>query len=184
MDLETPYSHPFRRANLAQRKPTRFSLAPDAEALAAIAQALGITKICRATFKGEIRPLGRTDFGLDAVLEAEVVQPCITSLEPVVTQLRENVRRHYVADWKTPEAEEYEVPEDDSQEPLGEVIDAGQVMVEAIILALPLYPRAKGAQPIDITVSAPGTEPLTEEKLKPFAGLADLLHKPDGKSSG
>ena len=171
------YSHPFRRAGLAQRKPTRFLLAPDAAALAAIAGALGITCVNRASFTGEIRPMGRTDFMLEAVLEAEVVQPCIITLAPVTTAIREAVTRRYLADWQEPEAEESEVPEDDSAEPLGEVIDVGAAMVEALALALPLYPRAEGAEWGSFSHAAPGAEPLTEEKLRPFSGLAGLLKK-------
>ncbi len=176
-DEKLPYFHPFRRATLAQRKPTRFALNPDAQQLAAIAATLGISAIRRASFRGEIRPLGRADFGLEAVLEAEVVQPCVATLAPVTTAIRETVSRRYLADWQDPEAEESEVPEDDSIEPLGEVIDAGVVMTEALTLALPLYPRAKGAVAGDIVATPPGAEPLTDEALRPFAGLADLFKK-------
>ena len=171
------YSHPFRRAALAQRKPTRFALAPDAAALASIAAALNLTRLTRASFKGEIRPMGRADFTLEAVLEAEVVQPCIITLAPVTTAIRETVTRRYVADWKEPDAEESEVPEDDSTEPLGEVIDVGAVLAEALALALPLYPRAEGAELGVFSHTPPGAEALQDEKLRPFAGLADLLKK-------
>ena len=177
MDTTPAYSHPFRRAALAQRKPTRFALTPDAQALAAIAEALGLISISRAGFRGEIRPLGRADFALEAVLEATVVQPCVATLAPVTTVIRETVSRRYLAEWKEPEAEESETPEDDSIEPLGEVIDAGAVMVEALVLALPLYPRAKGAMAGDAMAAPPGAEPLTDAALRPFSGLADLMKK-------
>ncbi len=184
MDDALPYSHPLRRTGLAQRKPTRFSLAPDAAESGRIAAALGITEVRNATFKGEIRPLGRTDFGLEAVLDAEVVQPCVSTLVPVVTRLHETVLRRYQADWQEPDAEECEMPEDDSLEPLGEVIDVGAVMVEAIALALPLYPHAPGAGPADVTVTAPGAEPLSNDRPKPFADLARLLKKADKDDAG
>jgi uncharacterized metal-binding protein YceD (DUF177 family) len=85
--------------------------------------------------------------------------------------------RRYLADWVEPEAEESEVPEDDSVEPLTEVIDAGAVLAEALALALPPYPRAPGAEFGELTAAAPGAEPLTDEKLRPFAGLAELMKK-------
>lgn len=177
MDETLAYSHPFRRANLAQRKPTRFALMPDAQALATIAKALGLIGITRASFRGQIKPLGRADFALEAVLEATVVQPCVATLAPVTTVIREPVSRRYLADWKEPDAEESETPEDDSAEPLGDVIDAGAVMVEALVLALPLYPRADGASAGDVVAAPPGAKPLTDAALRPFAGLADLLKK-------
>ncbi len=36
------------------------------------------------------------------------------------------------------------MPEDETQEPLPEIIDIGAVATEALELALPLYPRAPG----------------------------------------
>ena len=173
--VDGPFSHPFRRATLAQRKPTRFDLAPDADARAAIAADLGLIALPHVRLKGELRPVGRHDFALEAELEADVVQPCVITLQPVATRLSEKVARRYLADWQPPEAEESEVPEDDTTEPLGDEIDAGAVLVEALSLALPLYPRAEGVEFDGALAAEAGAEPLTDEKMKPFAGLADLL---------
>jgi uncharacterized metal-binding protein YceD (DUF177 family) len=172
-----PYSHPFRTAALAQRKPTRFELAPGPDECAALAAALGLIDLPSVRLTGEIRPTGKRDFVLEAELMAEVVQPCVVTLAPVAARLREPVLRRYLADWVEPEAEESEVPEDDSVEPLTEVIDAGAVLAEALALALPPYPRAPGAEFGELTAAAPGAEPLTDEKLRPFAGLAELMKK-------
>lgn len=177
MSEPLPYTHPLRRAALPQRKPTRFDLQPDAAERAALAQALGLLDLPEVRLKGELTPSGRADYALTAQLEAQVVQPCIITAEPVATRLSEAVTRRYVSDWQAPEAEEIEMPEDDSVEPLGEVIDLGHVLTEALSLALPLYPRAEGAEFGSQQVAEPGAEPLTEEKMRPFAGLADLLKK-------
>lgn len=175
MTDSVPFSHPFRRAGLAQRKPTRFDLAPTDADRAAIAADLGLIELPHLRFKGEIRPQGRADFTLEARLEAEVVQACVVTLAPVPATIAEDIRRRFIADWQEPEGEEMEMPEDDTTEPLGDVIDAGLVLTESLALALPLYPRADGAEFTGQVVAEPGTEPLTDEKLKPFAGLADLL---------
>lgn len=179
-----PYSHPIRRAALPQRKPTRFDLAPDADERAAIATALGLLDLPALRLRGELRPAGRADFTLAAQLDADVVQACIVTLEPVAAHLSEPVARRYLADWQEPEAEETEVPEDDTIEPLGEAIDLGAVLTEALALALPAYPRAPGAEFAGQIAATPGTEPLTDEKIRPFAGLADLLGKPGGPKTG
>lgn len=178
MTEKPPYEHLFRRTGLAQRKPTRFDLTPSADERAAIAAELGLIALPSVRLKGEIRPAGKADFLLEATLEAEVVQACVITLAPVGAQVREKVQRRFVADWKEPEAEECEVPEDDTTEPLGDAIDAGGVLVESLMLALPLYPRAPDAAFAGFIAAEPGAEPLTEERLKPFAGLADLLKKP------
>ncbi len=69
-----------------------------------------------------------------------------------------------------PEAEETEMP-DDEIEPLGQFIDPGEVAVEALALALPLYPRAAGAE----LVGDADAEPEPDETRRPFAGLDKLL---------
>ena len=69
------------------------------------------------------------------------------------------------------------MPEDDTAEPLPEVIDLTEVTREALALALPLYPRAPGAELGEAVFAAPGTAPIRDEDLKPFAGLAALKAK-------
>ena len=66
------------------------------------------------------------------------------------------------------------MPEDDSVEALPEVIDLGAVMIEALSLALPLYPHAEGAERIEISVTEPGRDAMSDEEARPFAGLASL----------
>jgi uncharacterized metal-binding protein YceD (DUF177 family) len=175
MTADAPYSHPFRIAALAQRKPTRFDLIPSVVERSAIAAALGLIDLPHARLKGEIRPVGRHDFTLEAELVADVVQPCVITLAPVSSHISDHVSRRYLADWTEPVGEESEVPEDDTAEALPEIIDAGQILIEALSLALPLYPRADGAEFAGVTAAETGADPLTDEKLKPFAGLADLL---------
>lgn len=174
---DRPLSHPFRVATLPTRKPQRFALAPDAPTLAAVAEDLGITAVSAMRFEGEIRAHGRNDFFMEARLTATVTQPCVISLEPVVTKIDAEVRRHYTADFKIADNDEAEIPDDDTLEPLGEVIDAGEVAVEELSLALPPYPRAKDAELGEAVFAEPGSAPLKDEDLKPFAGLASLKDK-------
>ncbi|AMY69744.1 YceD family protein [Frigidibacter mobilis] len=175
-----PWSHAFRVAELASRKPTRFALALDEAALAALAEDLGLLQIGKLTFRGELVPKGRHDWELTAHLGASVVQACIVTLAPVQTRIDEEVKRRYLADLPQIEADEVEMPEDDTVEPLPQVIDTGAVMAEALALALPLYPRAPGADLGAVQGTPPGAEPIIEEKLRPFAGLADLLKQRGG----
>lgn len=76
------------------------------------------------------------------------------------------------------------MPEDDSVEPLPDVIDVGVVATEALALALPLYPRAEGAELGEAVFTAPGEAPLRDGDLKPFAGLAALKDRLGGGNSG
>ncbi|WP_022703527.1 YceD family protein [Pseudorhodobacter ferrugineus] len=178
-----PLSEAFKAASLSSRKPTRFDLIPSAQARAAVADYLGILAIKKMRFVGAISPKGRHDFALGAVLEAVVEQACAITLEPVVTTIREDVLRVYLAKWDYPTGDEVEIPDDDTTEALGEEVDIGHVAVEALSLALPPFPRAPGAILDVAEFSAPGTAPLRDADLKPFAGLAALkakLENPDG----
>ncbi|MFM2354622.1 MAG: hypothetical protein RLZZ528_358 [Pseudomonadota bacterium] len=175
MSRTEPGRTSYRVADLAARKPTRFSLSPDPAMRAGLARDLSILGVDGLSFRGEIRPIGRHDWELRAELSARVVQACIVTLEPVTTAIREDVVRRYLHDLPEPDAEETEMPEDDTVEPLPEVIDLLTVLTEALALALPLYPRAEGAD-----AALPAAEPVE----KPFAGLADLLRGKGETPSG
>ncbi len=174
-----PFSHPFRVPDLAARKPTRFDIRPDAAAKARIAAALDIPAVETAHIQGELRSAGKRDWVLEARLDATVTQTCVVTLAPVTTRIEEAVVRRYLADMPEPQGDEVEMPEDDSAEPLGDIIDVGAVLVEALALALPPYPRVEGAELGSISATAPGAEPLGDEVTRPFAGLADLMKKRD-----
>lgn len=164
----------FAVADLSQKKPTRFVIEPSAEARAALAQDLGISGVKKLRFEGKLTPRGKRDWILEGHLGATVVQPCVVTLDPVTTRLEESVSRHYSADYAAPEEEEVELGEDDTTEPLSDVIDAGTVMAEALALALPLYPRADGASLENRVFTEPGKAPMTDEDARPFAGLSAL----------
>ncbi len=169
-----PFSAPFRVADLAARKPTAFDLAPDAAALGAIAAAVGADAIRKLRFRGTLVPQGRHDWMLEAMLGATVVQPCVVSLEPVVTRIDEPVRRSYLRDLPPVAEGEIEMPQDDTVEPLGPVIDPAAVMIEALALAMPLYPRSAQAGPVEAEFAPPGVAPLRAADIRPFAGLEAL----------
>lgn len=169
----------FRTGGLSPRKPTRFAYEADAGALAAFAADLRLLALRSLRLTGEIMPSGRNELVLTAQLVAEADQPCVVTLVPVRARINEPVRRRYVADLSPPEGDEVEMPEDDSVEPMPEMIDLAVIAVEALALALPLYPRAPGAELGPTVAAGEGVAPLTDADLKPFAGLAALTRKPD-----
>lgn len=177
-----PQTHLLRVASLPTRKPHRFRLKPSADARAKLAEELDITAIADLTFEGEIRAAGKDDFRLEGQLRATVEQPCVVTLAPVVSKIDAPVRRHYIADFVMPDAEESEMPEDDTQEPRPEVIDLIALAAEELALSLPPYPRAEGASLGEAVYTAPGTDPLKDSDLRPFAGLQALKDKLKGDS--
>lgn len=174
-------SHALRVADLRHARATRFDITPSASELDALRDNLGLTDLRKVRFTGEISPLGKRDWHLTARLGATVVQPCVATLEPVTTRVETEVERQYLAEFEDPDEPEAEMPDDDNVEALGTHIDPLAVLSESLSLALPLYPRANGTDPVSLQITEPGKEALRDEDTKPFAALAKLKDsmKPD-----
>ena len=169
---------------LSSHGETPFLLEPDAETRAALAQELRADAIRKLRFEGAVSPRGRDGWALTGTLGATVVQPCVVTLEPVTTRIDAPVERRFVPARQigSPEAgSETEMPEDDTIEPLGEVIDLAAIMAEALSLNMPAYPRKDGVELGEAVYAEDGVEPLRDEDLKPFARLAALQSKLTGE---
>jgi uncharacterized metal-binding protein YceD (DUF177 family) len=172
----------LRTGGLSPRKPTRFSYRPDADLRRRLAVDLGLLALHQLEMTGEITPSGRDELVLTARLTASVDQACVVSLAPVRAAVGEDLRRRYVAGLDTPDTDEVEMPEDDSVEPMPEVIDLAEVAAEALALALPEYPRAPGVEFAPVVHAAQGATPLTDADLRPFAALQSLAGKLSDKA--
>jgi uncharacterized metal-binding protein YceD (DUF177 family) len=175
---------------LTKRKRTQIDLCPDSAQTRALMQDLKLNGLRKVSLKGQLTPTGKHDFLLVTELGATAVQPCTITLEPVTTRIETEITRRFVADMPEhgaeADAEEDEfggtaMLEDDSIEPLGRAIDLWRVLSEALALELPDYPRADGAELGTVNVTEPGKTALDEEAIKPFAGLAALKDKLEGK---
>ncbi|CUH44509.1 MULTISPECIES: DUF177 domain-containing protein [Ruegeria] len=164
----------LRVADLPQNAPTPFDLRPDSKGLDAIKTELGLLGLRKLSFVGDVRAQGKRDWILAGKLGATVIQPCVVTLEPVTTRIDIPVSRVYLKDWQNPDEPEFEIPEGDETEALGAEIDPASVMIEALSLALPQYPRKDGAELEQAGYTEPGKQAMTDEDAKPFAGLANL----------
>ena len=166
---------PLRVADLNGRRALAFHLRPESGARSALALDLGIEKIRKIDFRGTLTPDGRHDWRLEGTLGATVVQACIISAEPVQTRIDTSVIRSYRREMPASSGPDSEIPDDDTLEPLGAVIDPGAVMTEALALALPDYPRAEGA-----TLPESALDGLGDDlRRNPFAVLQALKDTKD-----
>lgn len=161
-------------ARLAKNEKTLFRIRPDAAAVDRLKGELDLLGLRKLRFEGELTPEGRSDWRLNGMLGATVVQPCSVTLAPVTTRIDVPIIRRYVAGFEMPSEAESEMPEDDSTEALPEMVDLMELLAEELAIALPDFPRAEGAELGEKIFTEPGVEPLTEEASKPFAGLAAL----------
>lgn len=169
----------LRVAHLRARGEQAFDLVPSAATRKMIAEELGLSDLRKLRLQGRVSADG-ADCVLDAHLGATVVQPCVVTLDPVTTRIDETVTRRFSPEADRPEdlgGDEMEMPEDDTLEPLEPDIDLNRVLIEALSLALPPWPRRDDAELGRATAAADGVEPLTDEDTKPFAGLAALRDK-------
>lgn len=172
----------LRVAELSNRRANRFRRAPDEDTTRALAETLGAEALRKLALTGEVKPVSN-GWRLEAHLGATAVQNCVVTLEPVSTRIERDVVRTYLPAQQLDSPEpgsETEVPEDDSVEPLGEVIDLDAVMLEALALALPDYPRKEGVEIGQALYAEDGVVPMTDEDARPFAGLKELRDKLGG----
>lgn len=164
-------------ARLGRATDTEFTFEPDAEARADIAQELSLRGLKKVRLTGNLRAVDRYDWHLTARLGATAVQECVVTLDPVTTRIDKDVVRNYLADLPEPTEEDFEIPEDDTIEALPKSLDLRELLIEALALALPDFPRAPGVELGQAVFAAPGVRPMSDEDAKPLAGLAALRDK-------
>ena len=188
MATSQPGKAQIRVADLNDRASRPFLIVPEADQLTALGAELGLSALRKLRFEGQLHPDGSRGWRLAGHIGATVVQPCVVTLAPVTTRVEEDVLRIYTPDIITPaqveddDGEGAPMPEDDALEPLPAVIDLEEVMAEALALALPQYPRAEDVELGEAVYTKKGTKPMTDEDIKPFAGLAGLRAKLAGGS--
>ena len=87
------------------------------------------------------------------------------------------LRRFLPQDTDGIEGTEVEIPEDENIDILGEIISPAAVLLEALALAIPDYPRVAGAEPAELQHSAPGIRAMQDADARPFAKLAAFRDK-------
>lgn len=170
-------THILALARLGRASDTGFSVEPDAAARKKIANDLSLRGLRKLRLTGTLVAVGKYDWHLKARLGATAVQECVVTLEPVTTRIDTDFTRSYLVDVPEPTIEDFEVPDDDTVEPLPQTLNLLELMAEALALALPDYPRADGVELGTAVFAAPGVQPMTDEDAKPLAGLAGLRDK-------
>jgi uncharacterized metal-binding protein YceD (DUF177 family) len=168
----------IRLSDTKSRGTVGFKLVLTKEELEKLIAELSLLGLKRVQLEGTLKPNGRRDWHLSAQLGATVIQPCVVTLEPVTTRISASVERIYADDLPDlSHVEEVEMPEDDRVESIPEILDLRDLLAEALSLELPAYPRSPNADTVEMSVAPLGAEPITDEVIKPFAGLKSLMDK-------
>lgn len=142
---------------------------------ASLAARLGLDEIPALACDLKVRRLAdQRTFEVDGVLDAEVVQRCVVTLEPFAAPVRDRFSLRFA-----PVAAVAELDldvEDDAPEPIeGDHLDLGEIAAQQLSLALDPHPRKPGAEIPDGTIDS--VEVPDTARKNPFAKLAELKHK-------
>ena len=176
---DTPILDAIIRIDRLPSEGRELEVAPDADALAAMAEQLKITtverfhaKLTAVRFRGGIRVLGQ--------LTARIVQPSVVTFEPVTQDIDEPVDRVFLPEpdkgHKTAPGAEIFVDLEDEEFPdyiEGNEVDLSVLLIETLALAIEPYPRLPGESLDSLGID------LGEEEEGPFAGLKLLKNPPD-----
>jgi uncharacterized metal-binding protein YceD (DUF177 family) len=146
----------------------RFEIAATVEERAGLAKRFALLELDRLAAKVKLTPLAGGYYRLAAEFEAELIQACTVTLEPIPIRIAEAFTLAY-----GPTEEGGEVVLDGDAEPVEPLddgmIDIGEAVAQQLSLALDPFPRAPGAM-VEGEVG-PAAEAPSES---PFAALARL----------
>ena len=154
-----------------------------AEECASLAQRFGIVSLDRLCADVMVRPSGeRGGVKLTGTFEADVVQSCVITQEPVVTSVKEAFNWLFRPEAKEENGvpgEELVLSHVEETEPLeGEELDMGECVAQYLGLALDPYPRLPDAQLPPELMGNAGTGAGKEETSEsPFSALQVLKNR-------
>ncbi|BBE71531.1 YceD family protein [Oharaeibacter diazotrophicus] len=170
---------PFARRVAVDRLPaegTTLTIEADEAERAGLAEIFDILAVGSIRATVTVKPWRRTGVKVTGVVDADVTQACVLTLEPVDEHVRETIEVTFLPAEEIVEPDpdeeiEIRVGEADPPEPFdGRSIDVGALVAEHVAVGLDPYPRAPGA------VFEPHIEddPEADVPPSPFAALAKL----------
>jgi uncharacterized metal-binding protein YceD (DUF177 family) len=161
-------------------KELRFEV--DEATRAKLAARMGIVELKRLAGVASIRPYRKEGLTLDCRFEADLVQSCVVTLDPVDEHVDEEFRQRYLPahlldlpSAKAPDSQReiaVDIEADDAPEPMAAGgIDVGEAVAERLALALDPYPRKPGAS---FDTPPEEVDDASESRPNPFAALEKL----------
>jgi uncharacterized metal-binding protein YceD (DUF177 family) len=165
----------------------KVNLSADPVELRAIARRFDLAEVRSLHGHGRIERLEEAaELVFRGWLEADVVQTCVVSLEPVPAKIRRPVERRYrpgatravaLARLQPSGMVDLDDAEDEVEPLIGREIDLGEALAEELALALDPYPRVAGAAMVETDALGPHVSLGRAEPGKPFAALRQLQDK-------
>lgn len=183
-DIDRAFSYDVNVGHVSSN-PVSVKLEADKRERAALARLWNVTAVHALSAELEVQRWKRDGVRVGGTVKAEVEQPCVVTLEPVVQTIAEPVSALFVPEGSrlarmTPDSDGEVLVEADGPdlpEPFtGDSIDLGAVAAEFVAMAIDRYPRMPGA--IFDGVDESGAEKEPEPARSPFAALKGWKGKP------
>jgi len=162
------FSRPVRLVRVGTEPLCRQIAATEAECKA-LARRFDLVALDRLTAAVELLRHGSAMFLMRAAFDAEFVQSCVVTLDPV----KGAVSGRFTLLFGPPEAEAEAagtVGDEVAFEPLvGDIVDIGEAVAQELALALPPFPRSPDA--------ADEAAPAAPDQSGPFAALSRLVER-------
>jgi uncharacterized metal-binding protein YceD (DUF177 family) len=146
----------------------RFPIEASEGERAALARRFGLQEVGRLVAEVRLTRLAGAAVRLDAKLEADVVQSCVVTLDPVPAHVTDTFTVVYTPNLDQAEQVELTAEEEDVERLDGDTIDIGEAVAQQLSLALDPYPHAPGAA---LPAEAGGGRDPADH---PFAALAKI----------
>lgn len=159
------------------------SFEADEKACKRLARRYGILEVVRLAGTARVRPYRKEGLTLECHFEAELVQNCVVTLDPVKQSVDEEFTQRYLPEHligpqtTVPDSDRevtIDIEAEDSPEPMSAgKIDVGEAVAERLALAIDPYPRKTG---VNYDAPSPSEEggDASESKPNPFAVLEKL----------
>lgn len=175
------FSYKINVAHLSA-KPVRVKLEADDEEKRHLADRWGVSSVESVTADLEVIRWKRDGVRIKGTVEAHITQSCVVTLDPVTTQIVENIEALFVPEGsrlarvETSDIGEMIIDAEGPDAPetyQGDIIDVAQICEEFIVLSIDPYPRLEG-----VSMPAEANVPDEDDEVEsPFAGLSEYKSK-------
>lgn len=142
-----------------------------------LAERFSLIELPKLEAKLSVKPARGRMFEVEGAMQADVVQRCVVTLEPLPAHIAQQIQVLYAEpEWlENEDGHEVDMDVEETEAIVNGVIDLGELVAQHLGIALDPYPRKKGVAYVEAEYGDAG------DKVNPFAKLAALTKKGEEK---
>ena len=143
--INAPFSRYVNFKKLSKASSNRVKGKLSSSERIALSHALETKSVSDLNFDFRINPIDDDGWILSGSLSGLIIQTCVVSLEDVKSRVRVKIYRKFIRQTKTQQLEtKLSEASDFEIDPLEDIINLGDIILEELILELPNYPKRSG----------------------------------------